>query len=517
MKKVLLLLIGIIPMLLSAQNDCVYFDKMVKITIEKTDINTSQSDFGAAFVENELFYSAYNDEKIEKLDQGKTKKIYYDSYTAAIDDLGNIKGNRFGKLSDIGKGYHVGPASLCEKTGELFVTINNYDNPAQLSTNRAYQKEDLKLKVIIMKKNGGEWERVADLPFNSPDYSVGHPTVTVTGDTLYFASDIPGKGFGGTDIYMTIRSADGNWGEMINMGDKINSPDNEMFPFIYKNKMLIFATNGKKEADDLDIYHVGLFGDNMTNVTPIEQLNSADDDFGFVIHKEEEVGYFVSNRSGGDGDDDIYKVLLEGILQLELVVMDRGTNEPIKNAKIAFDGKSLTIDGLVFKSKVEKDKSYVAKSELEGYQNESKTISTAGKRYGVIRDTLWVEKVKVMEPIVLENIYYDFDKWDILPESEIELNKLIKIMNDNPSWRVELGSHTDCRGSDKYNEKLAQRRSDSAVGYIVDKGISADRIVAKGYGEYQLYNHCDDGVWCTPADHRKNRRTTFMILEMDGK
>jgi outer membrane protein OmpA-like peptidoglycan-associated protein len=517
MKKVLLLLLGIIPMLISAQNDCVYFDEMVKLTIEKTDINTSQSDFGATFVGNELFYSAYNDEKLEKLEKGKTRKIYYDGYTAVIDDLGNIQGSRFGKLSDIGKGYHVGPASYCEKTGELFVTINNYDNPAPRSTNMAYQKEDLKLKVIVMKNMDGAWSRVADLPFNNPEYSVGHPTVTSTGDTLYFASDIPNKGFGGTDIYRTIRSADGTWGAMENMGDKINTAGNEMFPFIYKDKMLIYATNGKKEGDDLDIYHVGLFGENMTNVTEVKQLNSSADDFGFVIHKEEEVGYFVSNRSGGEGDDDIYKVLIEkiGKYELELIVMDRGTNERIENAKIGFGDLALVIEGFIFKRVLEKDKSYVVKTNLEGYQNESKTITTVGKPFGVIRDTLWVEKVKPMEPIVLENIYYDFDKWNILPESEIELNKLVKIMNDNPSWKVELGSHTDCRGSDRYHEILSQRRSDSAVGYIVDKGISKSRIVAKGYGETQLVNHCDDGVWCTPADHRKNRRTTFMILEMD--
>ena len=119
--------------------------------------------------------------------------------------------------------------------------------------------------------------------------------------------------------------------------------------------------------------------------------------------------------------------------------------------------------------------------------------------------------------LFLQNIFYDFDKWDILPESEVELNKLIKIMNDNPSWKVELGSHTDSRGSDKYNVKLSQKRSDSAVGYIIENGISKDRIIAKGYGETQLVNKCSNGVKCTDAEHRQNRRTEFTILEMDNK
>lgn len=154
---------------------------------------------------------------------------------------------------------------------------------------------------------------------------------------------------------------------------------------------------------------------------------------------------------------------------------------------------------------------------MEGYMNDSKTITTVGKPFGVIKETLYVEKVVVGQKFVMENIYYDFDKWDILPESEIELNKLVKVMNDNPSWKVELGSHTDCRGSDPYNKILSQKRSDSAVAYIISKGIAEDRIIAKGYGETELVNKCDDGVKCSEAEHRKNRRTEFKILEMDGK
>ena len=117
----------------------------------------------------------------------------------------------------------------------------------------------------------------------------------------------------------------------------------------------------------------------------------------------------------------------------------------------------------------------------------------------------------------MENIFYDFNKWDILPESEVELDKLVKIMKENPSWKVELGSHTDCRGSDAYNEKLSQKRSESAVEYIIEHGIARDRIIAKGYGESQLVNRCDDGVDCSEEEHRQNRRTEFKILEMDGK
>ncbi|HYQ57572.1 MAG TPA: OmpA family protein, partial [Draconibacterium sp.] len=340
--------------------------------------------------------------------------------------------------------------------------------------------------------------------------------ITTSGDTLYFVSDIPEKGLGGTDIYMSVRS-NGTWGEMQNLGDGINTDKNEMFPFIHKGKFLIFSSNGRGSGDDLDLYNVGLFGSNMTGVATLDELNSDGDDFGFVIHPKEQVGYYCSNKEGGMGSDDIYKVLLEeqGSYELELVVMDKKTMKPIENAKITFGGVVKVLAGLLFKQELERGKSYTVASNIDGFMNDSKTISTVNKPFGVIRDTLWVEKIEVGKKFVMENIYYDFDKWDILPASEVELDKLVLAMKENPGLKAELGSHTDSRGSDSYNEILSQKRSDSAVNYIISKGISADRITAKGYGETQLVNKCDDGVACSEAEHRKNRRTEFKILEMD--
>ncbi|WP_346857247.1 OmpA family protein [uncultured Draconibacterium sp.] len=516
MKRVLLFLLGVLPMLLSAQNDCVYFEKMVKLKVEKTDLNTSQSDYGPAFVGDELWFSAFTDEEITKLGEGKDKEIYYNLFSVKTDAAGNVTGSKVVKLADESKGYHAGPVSYCKATGELFVTLSNFDNPD--IRNKVYQKADIRLKIIIAKLQNGVWTKTGELPFNNPSYSVGHPTVTSTGDTLYFVSDITGKGLGGTDIYRTIRT-NGVWGEMVNMGEDINTEGNEMFPFIYKDKMLIYSTNGKGNGDDLDIYHVGLFGENRTTVTEIEELNSDADDFGFVINKNEEIGYYTSNKSGGVGNDDIYKVVLEkqGKYELELVVMDKKTKQPVEGARISAGNVLKVLAGLIFKQELEKDKTYTFATDMDGYMNDSKTISTVGKPFGVIRDTLWIEKVVVGQKFVMENIYYDFDKWDILPESEVELDKLVKVMNDNPDWKVELGSHTDCRGSDAYNKVLSQKRSDSAVAYIVSKGIAQERIIAKGYGETELVNKCDDGVACSEAEHRQNRRTEFKILEMDGE
>ena len=514
MKRVLLILIAFVPMLALAQQECVYFKKMVKLQTEKTDLNTTQSDFGPAFVQDELWYSAYTEDEIEKLNSGSDKNVYYNLYSSPIDSKGNVKSGQIPRLTAESENYHAGPVSYCEATGELFVTLSNFENPE--IRNKVYQKADIRLKIIIAKKINGEWQKTGELPFNDPTYSVGHPSVTASGDTLFFVSDIPGKGLGGTDIYMAIRT-NGAWGEMQNLGDAVNTDQNEMFPFIHKGNFLIFSSNGRGSGEDLDIYNVGMFGGNITGVAELTELNSDGDDFGFVIHPEEEIGYYCSNKDGGMGSDDIYKVLLEkqGSYDLELVVMDKKTMKPVRDAKISFGGVAKLLAGILFKQALEKDKSYTVATNIDGYMNDSKTISTVGKPFGVIRDTLWVEKVEVGQKFVMENIYYDFDKWDILPESETELDKLVKVMNDNPDWKVELGSHTDSRGSDAYNKILSQKRSDSAVGYIVSKGIDSERITAMGYGETQLVNKCDDGVPCSAAEHRKNRRTEFKILEMN--
>lgn len=516
MKKLLLVLWSIVPLMVVAQQKCVFFEKMVKLETEKTMLNTSQSDFGPAFVEDELWFSAFTDEEIDKLNKGSNKKIYYNLFAVPTDNKGNAEDNKTVQFAELSKGYHAGPVSYCAATGELFVTLSNFENPEV--RNKVYQKAEIKLKVIVAKRINGEWQKIYELPFNDPSYSVAHPSVTSGGDTLYFASDIPEKGFGGTDIYRSVR-VNGQWGEMENLGQKINTAEDEMFPFIYRDKILIYASKGLGEGDDLDIYAAGLLGSEIMDPNAIDELNSSADDFGFVIHPKNETGYFCSNKAGGQGSDDIYKVNIEMIPQgkheLELVVMDRKTNKVVPNALISFNGESVSIPGLLFKKELQKDETYTVKTEIDGFMNDSKTITTTGKPFGVIRDTLWIEKVEIGQKFVMENIYYDFDKWDILPASAIELDKLVKVMNDNPDWKVELGSHTDCRGSDAYNMKLSQKRSDSAVAYIIGKGIAESRIIAKGYGETELVNRCDDEVPCSEKEHRKNRRTEFKILDMN--
>ncbi len=514
MKRTLLFCMGILPLLLVAQTNSSFLENVTP-RVEKTQINTPASDFGLSFVGDELWFSGFTDDEIDKLNEGKTDDVFYNIFATPLDANGQIQNKKELKLEDLSAGYHAGPVSFCEKTGELFVTISNFENPD--IKNVVFQKASIPLKIIVLQKSGSGWEPNGELPFNSNSYSVAHPAVSVTGDTLFFASDIPDKGMGGTDIYMAVRK-NGKWGEMTNLGAKINTAGDEMFPFFFKGNMLVYASNGKSDSKGgLDIYYSMLSGNDFATPQNLQAVNSPEDDFGLVIHPNEEIGYFASRKPGGEGDDDIYKVLFEGEYELELLVRDKESRDPLSNVKVKFnDNTTLTTNGngLVFKE-LNKDAEYTATSEQEGYMNESVTFSTAGKSYGVIKEIINIEKVEVQQKFEMENIFYDFDKWELLPESESELDKLVKVMKDNPSWKVELGSHTDSRGSDEYNDQLSQKRAESAVNYIVSQGISKDRIIATGYGETQLVNECEDGVNCTDEQHQMNRRTEFTILEMD--
>jgi outer membrane protein OmpA-like peptidoglycan-associated protein len=512
MKKVLTILFTALPFFLFAQNDCNFFEHTT-IQIEKTNINTSASDFGPSIVSNELWFSAFTEAEISKISQGVTKDIFYNLYSSSLNNDGNVGESKNIEIEEISSGYHSGPVSYCANTKELFVTLSNYDNPDV--KNKVYQVADIHLKIIVLKEVDGNWTISEELPFNNATYSVGHPAIAEGGKVLYFTSDIPG-GKGGTDIYKSVPT-NGVWGDPVNLGDKINTTGNEMFPFMYKNNMLIFASNGMDDSNDLDLFYSCVSGNSFTEPIALNELNSDSDDFGLVIHNNEKVGYFASKRADGLGDDDIYKVTFEkGEFKLELLVRDKNSLEPIASAAVNFnDNVNLVTDrsGMV-KRDLDYNSDYTATSDVDGYMNESVSFTTSNKEYGVIKQTINVEKVVVGQKFVMENIFYDFDKWDILPESEVELNKLVKIMKDNPDWKVELGSHTDCRGSDSYNEVLSQKRSDSAVSYIISNGISSDRIIAKGYGETQLVNKCDDGVNCSEEEHRANRRTEFKILEL---
>jgi outer membrane protein OmpA-like peptidoglycan-associated protein len=511
MKKSMLLIMVMLPVCLMAQ----VFYENTTLQVEKISSNTAWSDFGPSFVGDELWYSGFTPEDINKLKQGRSKNVFYKLFSSPADGNGLLGGGKVLVPEQASSGYHAGPVSYCKKTGELFVTLSNFEN-AEVK-NIVFQKKNIPLKIVILKKSGNVWGLAEELPFNSSSYSAGHPAISVTGDTLIFASNIPGKGYGGTDLYMAVRK-NGKWGNMINLGNKINTSDDDMFPYLHKGNLLIYASNGRPDGmGGFDIYYASLAGTNFGEPVNFSAINTDADDFGLVVHPGEEVGYFVSNRSGGDGDDDIFQVTFNGEYELELLVKGRISGNPMPDIKVNFsDQGDLITDGNgKIRRKLAKATDYTAGTNLEGYMNESVAFSTKKHPYGLLIREIAIEKVEVGQKFVMENIYYLFDQWNLLPESETELEKLVAILKDNPSWTVELGSHTDSRGDFNYNDKLSMRRSVSAVDYIISKGISNERIKAKGYGENQLVNDCSDGISCTEEQHGMNRRTEFRILGMN--
>jgi outer membrane protein OmpA-like peptidoglycan-associated protein len=343
---------------------------------------------------------------------------------------------------------------------------------------------------------------------------------------------MPG-GFGGTDIYVSYL-AKGKWSKPQNLGPKINTFGNEMFPCITPGGDLYFASDGLPGFGSLDIFVTKkVNGEWIMPVNMGKDINSSYDDFALTFYKSTGSGLFCSNRPGGKGEDDIY--LFKEIPPAPVViphyyvsgcVKDKNTREPVPGATIFLlnekEGKVQILktgNNGCFKTEITKGINYLAKAMQPGYVADCESFkfdeSEEKTDLSIPRDLL-LDKLAVNRKFKLENIYYDFDKWNIRPDAEPALDSLIKIMKVN-NITVELGSHTDCRGSDEYNQKLSQRRAESAVQYIVSHGINPSRITAKGYGKSEPVNKYLDCSKCTEIQHQENRRTEIKVVSFEGK
>jgi len=475
--------------------------------------NTIRSDFGPAIIGDSIYFSSFRDEVIDKSDQELKAKEFYDLFKASIDIYGNVVSNRQ-PVEEFVTRFHDGPISWCAKTGELFVTQSNYVNPSVKY--QPFRKEDVKLRIVVAKKINDKWTVVEDFPFNNSEYSIGQPAINVTGDTLYFASDMPG-GFGATDIYMSVRKSD-KWSTPVNLGSQVNTSAKEEFPFLtgnsYSQRFLIFASTGHNSMGGFDLFFKKLNDPKSEVVQFPAPLNSTSDDFAMTLPDNVEFGYMTSNRPG-TGSDDIYKVTFNKDIDYlqEIVVLNNKTAKPIPGALVNFCDRKGGLTGVDGKFSAFFKKNTVCNTTASalGFKDNNLIISIGVPVQGtVLKDTISLDMI-VNEPIVLRNIYYDFDKWDILPESALELDRLVSFTKENPELKVELGSHTDARGTQQYNLKLSQLRAKAAVDYIVSKGVNKSNVKGIGYGESQLINKCVPLSQCTPAQHRENRRTELFI------
>lgn len=363
------------------------------------------------------------------------------------------------------------------------------------------------------------------------------PAFSPDGSELYFASNRPG-GFGGIDLYKATKLANGDFGNAVNLGPTINTPGNEMFPRPTRDGKFFFASDGHPGFGELDLFVAekddagGMVVKNLG-----QNFNSEDDDFGIFFTEYPKSGFISSNRDGGVGDDDIYffedKTPKPKVVNVLLNVFTKeskaeGAPAVLSQARVVLYGADNKQQGGDFSNTqgrvrftMAPEQDYTIIASKSGYFSKSIPYTTKGKTPDpktLVQDvtnvtldtTIILDQLILEKAIVLDNIYYDLDKADIRTDAALELDKLVKILKDNPAIRIELSSHTDSRSSDAYNLDLSQRRAQSAVDYIVSKGVAAERLVAKGYGETQLI--IKDAK--TEEEHQTNRRTEFKVIEI---
>lgn len=494
-----------------------YFSKPVPF-------NSELSDFGAVEKNGVVTFASSRDKGVGiKRTYSWNQQPFLDLYNTKREgdkyvDAKKVEG-------DVNTRFHEGQVSVSKDGKTMFFTRNNFNDGKKATDGSGVNN----LKIYKATLNDeGKWVNIKELPFNSNNYSVGHPSLTSDGSTLYFASDMPG-GKGKSDLYKVSVSGD-TFGTPVNLGDKINTEGNELFPFVHNDGNLFFSSDGLQGLGQLDIFTT--VNDQDGNIQEIINLgvpvNSPMDDFSFFLNDSGETGFIASNREGGMGDDDIYGFDKVPLFSIKGTVTDAINKQPIKDAKIVIKDKDgnqiadlVTDDKGQYSINVDRETTYTVEASHPKYQAEPSKIAdtrnSKGKTFVQVDFELDpVPDVDVLAGVVIENIYFDFDKHNIRNDAKIELNKVADLMlMTYPQMAIEIGSHTDSRGSFKYNEALGIRRANSTHDYLISRGVDPKRIKkAEGYGEYNLVNDCKDGVDCSEEAHQLNRRSVFTVLKM---
>lgn len=508
--------------------------------IENAGINSEFSDYGTAFYKDELvFASARDTGSISSKKHSWTNQSYTNLYGAKVTDNGNFESpDKFSK--SVSSKYHESTPVFTKDGNTMYFTRNNFNNGKK---GRDSERTIL-LKLYKATKEGDKWTNVTELPFNSDEYSCAHPALSPDEKTLYFASNMPGA-LGNkkqSDIYKVAIYAGNSFGTPENLGDKINTEGRETFPYVTDNNELYFASDGHPGLGGLDVFVTQLKEDgsvgSIKNVG--EPVNSKMDDFAFLIDTKSKNGFVSSNRKEDNlGYDDIYK--FTEILPIPKdceqfltgIVVDDASKEPIANAKvILYDSvenklKELTSDasGKYDFGKVDCDTKLKIRAEKPTYNTNEISVTIpneSGTTDSKVALELTVKPFKpgddLAGPLGIKMIYFDLDKSNIRPDAAVELAKILIVMTQNPTMKIDVRSHTDCRQTAAYNLALSDRRAKSTIAWLVKNGIAADRLTGRGYGESQLVNDCGceptNASPCSEEQHQKNRRSEFIIMSL---
>ncbi|MBF6654055.1 flagellar motor protein MotB, partial [Flavobacterium columnare] len=509
-----------------------------RFEIKPVSINGSSSDYGTAFYGNKVLFASTRDTiGVFKTKAKWTGKSFTNLYAADKNETGDdlINTARFAK--EINSKYHEDSPVFTKDLKTVYFTRNNF-NEGKVGKD---DKKVINLKIYRANLNTkGEWINITELPFNSDQYSVAHPALSPDEKTLYFASNMPGT-YGQSDLFKVAILGENSYGTPINLGNTINTEARETFPFISDKGVLYYATDGQQGLGGLDIYATqlddkGMVTNLVTNVG--SPINGPMDDFAFIID-EKGKGFFSSNRSEGKGLDDIYSFVEKSPLNLEIqhqltgIVTNSETGEAIPEATVTlYDEKFKEIEkvladnkGFYDFKKIPAGKKYYVRAEKEDYETKEKPVeipNKTGKTNLPIDTAKKVKEIKEGSDLAkifeIKIIYFDLDKSFIRPDAAVELAKILEVMKQYPTMKVDVRSHTDCRQTAAYNAKLSDRRAKETVAWLIKKGIAKDRLTGRGYGESQLINNCGceptNQSSCTEEQHQENRRSEFIIVKM---
>ncbi|HMX38761.1 MAG TPA: OmpA family protein [Saprospiraceae bacterium] len=496
--------------------------------------NSPQTEGSPSYSGGTLYYASLQGKEVVVLD-GKEGDWFSKIYSTTAN------GTEFGAPQALDQqinreGFHQGNVSVSPDGKTMYFTRAQLAEKGQALTES---------KIYYSTKNSEGWGAANEVAGVNGEYIAKHPCEgELFGEkVLFFVASMPG-GKGGFDIYYAPKKTDGVFGLPVNLGEVINTAGEEASPF-YRDGKLYFSSNGRPTYGGLDVFESQWNGSvwSEPKMMPLG-INTPLDDQYYTQNPDGMSGFVVSNRPGPNNlksktcCDDIYAWEIERI-KVDLLAttfryktQKEKENQPLLNCTVSVqdvtDKNPKNVEEKTnaaaneFPFVLMPDKSYRVIAVREGYEPDTVKFNTVGiKKSTTVQKKLTLRRqkpkeeevvIKINEPIVLENILYDFDKWNIRPDAEPDLQYLTDILLKYPDIKIELSSHTDSRGKDEYNETLSQKRAQSATDWIVAKGIAADRIVAKGYGEKQLKNRCSNGVECSEEEHQANRRTEFKII-----
>lgn len=489
--------------------------------------NSEHTEFAPAFYNSDLLFASDRDTgNLARYRHTWNRHDFLDLYVAS-----RMQGSlsRAKKFSQLNSRFHES-TSVFTADGE---TVYFTRSGPEMKISGKNKSKIGQLKIYRSRWIMGAWSEPESLSINSSEYSVAHPALSPDDKTLYFASDRPG-GQGASDLWMVPIRQDGSLGTPQNLGSEINTPARETFPFVTSENLLYFSSDGHPGLGGLDVFAAELpnlsHGGKILNVG--RPVNSPQDDFTFILSDETHKGYFASNRPGGKGNDDIYEVLENRPLSFNCeqritgTVRDKITNEVLTGATVRIINEdNIEIGTAITDTKgqytITRDcnQGSFVRASRDGYIATEEYLRVSSGKPRIIDFYLEPETVfggygdDLAKLFQLSTIYFDFDRWEIRPDAEIEIMKIVTAMEKYPSLKVVVNSHTDSRGPDAYNLWLSQQRAESTVQYMISQGIAPDRLIGRGYGETQLINACSNGKACSDQEHALNRRSEFIIQE----